>query len=115
MGIGTSKALTMEAPKRLLTVTSDRITDASSVSEEDVSPPFDAATNSFEPQKWGAKGLPSKHIRKRSGSTSSLQSVESAKRIVNGGISLGSSKATTGIGSAASLPHTLNERLPTGK
>ena len=96
-------------------ITDARITDASSVSEDDISSSFDTPSDLANSRIGSGMDPRSKHVRKRSGSMSSLQSLDSAKRIMKGGISLGSSKATTSIVSAASPPHKPDGRLPIGK
>ena len=92
-------------------LTDPRATDASSVSEDDVSSSFDTPMNPSNVRSGAGPILRSKHGRKRSGSISSLRSINGSKRILSGGISLGSARATTGIVSAPSPPHKANGRL----
>ena len=101
--------------KGLFAVSEARVTDASSVSEDDVSSSFDMPSDLLNPRRRSGMDLGSKHRGKRSGSESSLRSMDGTKRIVNGGISIGSGKATTGMVSAASPPRKPDARLPVGK
>ena len=98
-----------------LAITDAVATDASNISEDDLSSSLDGSNGS--PKSWNGSAVNphSKGGRKRSGSMSSFRSVDNPKHFADSGISIGVSKATTGIISAASPPNKPNVRLSAGK
>ena len=98
------------------------INDASSFSSSEDFSSTDPTSHSIDgPSDTSPRSLipamnpRAKHIRRRSGSMSSLRSVDSTRRFADAGISIGASKAITGVVSGASPPHKPNGRLSTPK
>lgn len=98
-----------------LAITDAVATDASSISGDDVPSSCDGSNGSPMAGVSSPLRPRSKSDRKRSGSMSSLRSVDSARQFAAGGISIGVGRATTGVVSAASPPHKPNGRLWSGQ
>ena len=98
-----------------LAITDAVAIDVSSISEDDVSSTIDGSNDSPKSGTGSAINPHSRKGLKKSGSMSSLRSTDNAKQFANGGISIGASKATTGITSTGGLPHKYDGWDPAGK
>lgn len=98
-----------------LAITDAVATDVSSISEDDVSSTIEGSNDSPKSGTGSAINPHSRRGLKKSGSMSSLRSTDNAKQFANGGISIGASKATTGITSTGSTPHKYDGWNPAGK